>query len=109
MERKLVVIFSLIMVFVFIGCAGLTPPNPMEILSHPLGTEAIRIGMTKEKVKDLWGEADVVNYTGKDELGTACEEWIYWARHPELRIDAGYLSKTQRLYFEGNALVKWKN
>ena len=53
MERKLVVIFSLIMVFVFIGCAGFTPPDPMEILRHPLGTDSIEIGMIKEKVKDL--------------------------------------------------------
>jgi len=109
MKKEITFVVFLMLSAVLAGCAGLTPPNPMDILRHPLGTDAIEIGMTKEKVKELWGPPDVIDYTGKDELGTFCEEWTYWGRYPELQIDAGYLSKTQRLYFGGNALVKWKN
>ena len=47
------------------GCAEIHPfETPSEVLKHPLGTDPIRLGMTKEEVKGLWGQPDKANKLG---------------------------------------------
>ncbi len=88
------------------GCADITPPTPGYILKKPLGTESVKVGMTKDRVRDLWGDPDQVNeVTDKDMWGGEREEWVYFARYSRIPVDAGYLSKTKKLYFDGENLT----
>lgn len=46
-------LFAVVVLFVGItiyGCSTITVPNPEEVMKHPLGTESIKIGMTKQRV-----------------------------------------------------------
>ena len=90
-----------------IGCAEITPPTPKEIIDHPLGTGPLRIGMTKEKIKFLWGNPDAIKVLKVDAQGMVKEEWIYHARYPNFPVKAGYFSVTQHLTFDGDNLVEF--
>ncbi len=92
-----------------IGCAEIKPPAPREIMRQPLGESPLRIGMTKEKVRSLWGNPDMVKLLAADTQGTVKEEWIYRGRYPNLPINVDYLSETQHLVFDGNHLVDFSH
>jgi len=90
----------------FSGCAGIEPPMPDEVLSHPLGTSSVKIGMTKQQVEQLWGAPNQVNLIeNKEKWKGPREEWVYRGQYSSIPIDADYLSKTKRLYFDGNNLT----
>ncbi|GAG15729.1 unnamed protein product, partial [marine sediment metagenome] len=91
--------FSFLTFGLLTGCVEIKPPGPEEILREPLGQSPLRIGMTKEKIKSLWGKPDAVNVLGTDPQGMIKEEWIYRGRYPNLPINIDYLSETQRLFF----------
>ncbi len=91
------------------GCAEIKPPGPEEIMRQPLGESPLRVGMTKEKVKSLWGEPDIVRVLGADAQGTVKEEWIYRGRYPNLPINVDFLSETQHLLFDGDHLVRFEH
>ena len=90
------------------GCAEIDPfEAPGEVIRHPLGSESIRVGMSKEEVMSKWGEPDIVNTLPvKDVSGSQGEEWVYKARrYAPIPLDAGYLHKNKYLYFDGNNLT----
>jgi len=91
------------------GCAEIKPPRPGQIMREPLGESPMHVGMTKEKVLSIWGEADMVNVIGNNEQGVVREEWIYRGRYPNLPINIDYLKETQRLFFDGNHLVEFQH
>ncbi len=89
-----------------VGCAEMDLPTPKSILEQPIGTDSVKIGMTKNKVKGLWGAPDQINFvTDKEKWGGSREEWVYVGRYSALPIDADYLSKTRKLYFDGENLT----
>lgn len=88
-----------------IGCAEIRPPSPGEIMRQPLGESHLRIGMTKEKIKSVWGDPDMIRVLGVDRQGMVKQEWIYRGRYPNLPINVDYLSETQHLFFDGDNLV----
>lgn len=92
---------------VLIGCTEITPPTAQELMRQPLGKSPLRIGMTKEKVKSIWGEPDVVRVLEPDAQGMVRVEWIYRGRYPGLPINVDYLSETQHLFFDGEHLVRF--
>ena len=95
-----------LILFSLTGCADFTPPTPKDIITQPLGTDSVKIGMTKDKVQDLWGRPDQVNYVeGDQRWGGEREEWVYVARYANLPVDADYLSRTKKLYFDGENLT----
>ncbi len=101
-------IFILMSVLIFIsGCAEVDIPTPQDVLKHPLGTESVKRGMSKDQVRDLWGEPDEATYEEIEKTGTvrSREVWTYKGRYSALPVDAGYLSKTKYLYFDGNSLT----
>ena len=102
----LIVVYCLLSI-VLSGCAEITPPGPEDLMRQPLGQSPLRIGMTKEKVKSLWGEPDVLRVLETDAQGMVREEWIYRGRYPNLPINIDYLSETQHLFFDGNNLVRF--
>ncbi len=50
------------MIIFISGCAEVDIPTPQDVLKHPLGTESVKRGMSKDQVKDLWGEPDETTY-----------------------------------------------
>ena len=94
------------------GCAEIDPfETPAEVIRHPLGTESIRIGMSKEEVISKWGEPDITNkLPATDVSGSQGEEWVYKARrYTPVPVDVGYLHKNKYLYFDGNNLTLISN
>jgi hypothetical protein len=94
--------------FLYSGCSAIIIPNPEEVIKHPLGTESIKVGMTKDRVESLWGKPDQVKMVeNKDKWqGATREVWIYRAQYGNIPVDAGYLSSTKKLYFDGNNLTE---
>lgn len=88
------------------GCSAIEIPNPDEVIRHPLGTESIKIGMTKDQVESLWGKPnDVKTVENKEKWQGTREVWIYRSQYSSIPLDAGYLSKTKKLYFDGENLT----
>ncbi len=89
------------------GCAVVENiPTPEDVLKHPIGTESIKVGMTKEQVEDIWGRPDDVRMVeDKAKWGGQREMWVYNAHYGSIPVDAGYFSKTKKLYFDGNNLT----
>lgn len=93
------------------GCAIFQPVKPEQALTKPLGTDSLKIGMTKEQVKSLLGEPDAVvpQPRSKDMLSTEREQWIYHGRYSDLPLGADYFGKTLELDFDGNNLMSYKS
>jgi hypothetical protein len=97
--------------FFLAGCAIFQPIKPEEALTHPLGTDSLKIGMTKEQVRSLLGEPDSVMplEKSKDLLSTDREEWVYRSRYSNQPLNADYFGKNMHLTFDGNNLTSYKN
>jgi hypothetical protein len=103
-HKGLVILISALMLG---GCSAIVLPNPEDVVKHPLGTESIKVGMSKEQVEAIWGKPNQIK-TVEDKAkwqGTR-EVWIYRAQYGNIPVDAGYLSNTKRLYFDGNNLTE---
>ncbi|MEE8359727.1 MAG: hypothetical protein V3S04_02225 [Candidatus Omnitrophota bacterium] len=89
------------------GIAGINPLDaPKTILDNPLGTDLIRIGMSKQQVTDIWSKPDQINrLASTDEWQTPKEEWVYKGRYTKIPLDKSYMFKTKYLIFDGNNLV----
>lgn len=102
----LIITAGIILLASIYGCAAITTPDPKEILDHPLGTESIKIGMTKDEVESLWGKPDEIRMVeDKDRWKESREMWVYRAHYGAIPVDAGYFSKSKKLYFDGNNLT----
>ena len=89
------------------GCSAIIIPNPEDVVKHPLGTESIKVGMTKEQVESIWGKPSQVKVVeDKTKWQGTREVWIYRAQYGSIPVDAGYLSTTKKLYFDGNNLTE---
>ncbi|MCK5306231.1 MAG: hypothetical protein KAJ66_03785 [Candidatus Omnitrophica bacterium] len=108
MKQGIIIAILLFLGVVGLSCAEITPPSPAQILQHPLGTDSLRRGMPKEEVLELWGKPAKTITTAPDAWTDEKEEWVYDARYPAIPLDADYLSRTKRLYFEGNILIRWE-
>lgn len=88
------------------GCSAIEIPNPNDVIKHPLGTESIKLGMTKQQVEALWGKPNEVKVVeNKEKWATSREMWVYRSQYNSIPVDAGYLSKTKKLYFDGENLT----
>ena len=118
MMKKTFAICSIFLNIFVLGCAsnqtldiaGIKPLSlPKDIIENPLGTTSIKIGMSKDKVKSLWGNPDAINTlkSGDNASGSIKEEWVYKARqYSPIAVDVDYLSKTKHLIFDGKNLIK---
>jgi hypothetical protein len=89
------------------GCSLISIANPDDIIKHPLGTESVRLGMTKQQVESLWGRPDEIRHVENREKWKGMREmWVYRAEYGSIPVDAGYLSKTKKLYFDGPNLTE---
>jgi len=108
---KAIIISIMVLAVSLTGCAIFQPIQPEKALTNPLGTDSLKIGMTKEQVKSLLGEPDTVIPLGrtKDVLSTEREEWVYQGRYSDLPLGADYFGKTMHLIFDGNNLTSYKS
>ena len=105
--KAIFLIFSILAVSTLSGCNTFTIPTPDEIIKKPLGTESVRIGMTKHQVESIWGKPDHISAVeNKQKWSSPRDVWTYNARYGAIPVDAGYLSKTQKLYFDGENLTE---
>ncbi len=73
------------------GCAGMATPSSNDALESPFGKGPLRLGMTKDEVRALWGEPGSIEAGEPDRWGSVRETWIYESQH--------------RLLFDGQNLV----
>jgi hypothetical protein len=92
-------------VFFVAGCAEVKMPTTSQILKDPLGEGSIKVGMTKDQVVSVYGEADMKRMVVSEEWNGTREEWLYKARYSSLPVNAGYLSDDLYLYFDGPSLT----
>jgi len=101
------IVFALSVMAMTCGCSTLTIPSPDDIIKKPLGTESVKIGMTKHHVESIWGKPDQISIVeNKEKWSSPKEVWTYNAHYGAIPVDAGYLSKTQKLYFDGENLTE---
>ena len=99
--------FCSVSVLALSGCAELNPIDASrQILKTPLGTDPVRVGMTKEEVVSIWGKPDLVNQLqSSDQWQMPREEWVYTGRYQKVPLDTSYMFKTKYVIFDGNNLV----
>ena len=106
MLRSFVCVIAAFLIASCSGCAGIDAPTPDQILRQPLGTDTVKVGMTKQQIRSIWGEPNEINQIEKGERWKGPrEEWVYRAQFNAIPIDADYLSKSRRLYFDGDYLT----
>lgn len=105
-SKVFLIAFTIAAIFLS-GCAEINLfEAPSEVLKHPLGTDPIKVGMSKDEVASIWGEPDQINaLKSADEWQTPREEWVYKGRYSKIPVDRGYLFKSKYLIFDGNNLV----
>jgi hypothetical protein len=97
----------LLSVLILCGCSAIIIPDPKDVLDHPLGTESIKIGMTRQQVESIWGKPDSIRIVENQKKWQGSREvWTYRAQYGSIPVDAGYLSKTKKLYFDGDNLTE---
>ena len=106
--RRVISTFTMIMAAIILSsCSAIIIPNPQDVVKHPFGTESIKVGMTKQQVEALWGKPSQVKIAeNKEKWHGEREVWIYRAQYGNIPVDAGYLSNTKKLYFDGNNLTE---
>ncbi|OIO80668.1 MAG: hypothetical protein COZ98_02400 [Candidatus Omnitrophica bacterium CG_4_8_14_3_um_filter_43_15] len=111
MKMKVIVMVLMIIFLSTAGCSIFKPFTPGKVISNPLGTDSLKVGMTKDQVKSILGDPDSVSSLPrtKDILSTACEEWIYQGRYTDMPLKTDYLGKTLILTFDGENLVSYRN
>ena len=105
-EAAVTILVVILSAVVLLGCSAIIIPNPADVVKHPLGTETIKVGMTKEQVESLWGKpSQIKTVEDKEKWQGTREVWIYRAQYGSIPVNAGYLSTTKKLYFDGNNLT----
>jgi hypothetical protein len=101
--NKTILLLAVISFLFVSGCADVEIPKTKELLSRPTGPGgSVKIGMTKDKVVDVYGEPNLKNTVVADKWGGSREEWIYKAEFSAFPVSAGYLGEDMYIYFDGN-------
>ncbi len=104
MNIRSLLLFVLLTVFMD-GCADMDIPQTKNILKDPMGEGSLVLGMSKTKVKGIYGTPDMVSTVVSADWNKPREEWVYRAAYSSLPVGAGYLSEDLYLYFDGNSLT----
>jgi len=103
---RIIIAVSMLTIFAY-GCSMLENiPNPKELVKYPLGKTTLKVGMTKQEVEAKWGKPDKIDTVeDKNRWPDSREMWVYYSQTSSIPIDADYLSKTRKLYFDGRYLT----
>jgi hypothetical protein len=86
------------------GCADMDVPQPKNILKDPLGEGSLKTGMSKDKVRDIYGDPDIIDMVISPDWNEYREQWVYTAT-TSLPVGTGFLSEDLYLYFDGDNLT----
>lgn len=78
------------------------PKQPVEY-QKLIEENDITLGMTKQGVRDSWGEPELVEVAGNPIYGN--ERWKYLE---EVSSSEGYQTETRMIYFESGRVVGWE-
>ena len=84
------------------GVFGTETPNAPEIQAL-IEINDITTGMTKQAVKDSWGEPELVEVAGNPLYGN--ERWAYSEQLPS---SEGFKAEKRVVYFEGGRVIGWE-
>jgi outer membrane protein assembly factor BamE (lipoprotein component of BamABCDE complex) len=84
------------------GVYGSDTPNKPEIQAL-IEINDITVGMTKQAVRDSWGEPELVEVAGNPLYGN--ERWGYSEQLPS---SEGFQSEKRIVYFEGGRVIGWE-
>jgi outer membrane protein assembly factor BamE (lipoprotein component of BamABCDE complex) len=88
------------------GCSVVEPISPDNIMKNPLGADSVKVGMSKAQVESLWGKPDYVSTVEDQKRWKGSREvWVYRGREGSIPVNADYLSRTKKLYFDGDNLT----
>jgi len=106
LARSALFITVIVLIASLSGCAGIEPPSPDDVIRKPFGNGPIKIGMSKQEVESIWGKPDEVRTVeDKEKWKGSRELWVYRAQYGAIPVNVGYLSKTKKLFFDGNNLT----
>lgn len=105
-KYRFIILAASVAAFALAGCAGITPPSPDDMIRQPLGKSSLKVGMSKQQVESLWGKPDEARIVeDKEKWNGSREMWVYRAQYGAIPVDVDYLSKTKKLYFDGDNLT----
>ena len=84
------------------GVYGSDTPNKPEIQAL-VDINDITVGMTKQAVRDSWGEPELVEIAGNPLYGN--ERWGYSEQLPS---SDGFQTEKRQVYFEGGRVIGWE-
>jgi hypothetical protein len=84
------------------GVFGTDTPNAPEIQAL-IDINDLTTGMTKQAVKDSWGEPELVEVAGNPLYGN--ERWAYSEQLPS---SEGFQTEKRIVYFEGGRVIGWE-
>lgn len=84
------------------GIYGNDTPNKPEIQAL-IDINDITVGMTKQAVRDSWGEPELVEVAGNPLYGN--ERWGYSEQLPS---SEGFQTEKRIVYFEGGRVIGWE-
>ncbi|HVK60062.1 MAG TPA: hypothetical protein VM432_00880 [Bdellovibrionales bacterium] len=76
-------------------------PDPIQAL---IDVNDITLGMTKQAVRDSWGEPELVEVAGNPLYGN--ERWLY---NEEVSSEEGFRAQKRMVYFESGRVVGWNS
>lgn len=77
-----------------------THPAPIQAL---IDINDITVGMTKQAVRDSWGEPESIEVAGNPIYGN--ERWYYTE---QVSSEEGYQTERRLIYFESGRVIGWK-
>lgn len=83
------------------GVFGTETPNAPEIQAL-IEINDITVGMTKQAVRDSWGEPELVEVAGNPLYGN--ERWAY---REQLPSSEGFQTEKRMVYFEAGRVIGW--
>ncbi len=84
------------------GISASDPKHPIEYRKL-IEENDITLGMTRQAVRDSWGEPELVEVAGNPMYGN--ERWRYLE---EISSPEGYQKETRTIYFESGRVVGWE-
>ena len=104
---KYILLFIFVLIFAA-GCADVNAPSPERLLPPWGASDSLRLGDSKDLVRNYWGDPDEIIDLGVDDVGLPREEWVYTGKYPIIEGGSRLFTKTSSLIFTGNALTGYK-
>ena len=92
------------------GCADVIKPTAHYAMTHPLDTGSmVSMGTSRDEVKEKWGEPDLIEKLGYDDMGLEKESWTYNAWFPKAPLDYRHFSRDKKIYFTGGYVTGFED